>query len=85
VPGDQLVEVVDGLALRIVGRGPRAVRAALVALRQGSDAGLGAGLALESALAGLVTGSEEAGEGIAAFRERRRPSFDRSPENRSAP
>lgn len=85
VPGDRLVEVVDALALRIASRGPQAVRSALLALRHGSEGGLGAGLALESALAGLVTGSEEAGEGIAAFRERRTPSFDLTRENSRTP
>lgn len=85
VPDDQLVAVVEALALRIASRGPQAVRSALLALRHGSDGGLSAGLALESALAGLVTGSAEAAEGIAAFRERRTPSFDQTRRNRSSP
>lgn len=75
VPLETVVETALELARGIATRGPRAVRAALLALRHGADAPLQAGLAFESALAGLATGSDEAAEGIAAFRERRAPSF----------
>ncbi|SDY61601.1 enoyl-CoA hydratase [Modestobacter sp. DSM 44400] len=76
VPVEQVVDAARDLALRIAARGPRAVRAVLLALRHGADVPLDAGLAFESALAGLVTGGEEAAEGIAAFRARRSPAFD---------
>lgn len=76
VPVEDLVDMCHEMALAIASRGPAAVRAALLALRHGADVPLEAGLAFESALAGLVTGSAEAAEGIAAFAGRRRPSFD---------
>jgi enoyl-CoA hydratase len=76
VPAEAVVGTAHDLALRIAARGPAAVRAALLALRLGADAPLEAGLALESALAGVVTGSAEAAEGIAAFKGRRTPAFD---------
>jgi enoyl-CoA hydratase len=75
VPIDELPTLANGLARRIAGRGPRAVRASLLALRRGLDAPIHTGLALESALAGLAVGSAESTEGVAAFRERRAPSF----------
>jgi len=76
VPVDTVVDTARELALRIAARGPRAVRAVLLALHHGADVPLDAGLALESALAGLVTGGDEAAEGIAAFQDRRPPAFD---------
>lgn len=76
VPVENVVDAAVEIALRIAGRGPRAVRAALLALRHGADVPLAAGLALESALAGILTGGEEAAEGVAAFRARRAPTFD---------
>lgn len=75
VPADAVVDATLDVARRIATRGPRAVRSALLALRHGADVPLDAGLALESALAGVLTGSAEAAEGIAAFRERRTPDF----------
>jgi enoyl-CoA hydratase len=86
VPVEAVVEAALDQARSIAARGPRAVRAVLLALRHGADVPLEAGLALESALAGLVTGGDEAAEGIAAFKERRTPSFDatRTDEGESA-
>ncbi|MPY85483.1 MAG: enoyl-CoA hydratase/isomerase family protein [Actinophytocola sp.] len=76
VPADSVADSARDLARRISTRGPRAVRAALLALHHGADAPLEAALAVETALAGVVTGSDEAVEGIAAFKGRRAPSFD---------
>lgn len=76
VPVDSVVDSAQELASRIATRGPRAVRAVLLAMRHGADVPLDAGLAFESALASLLTGGEEAAEGIAAFRAKRRPAFD---------
>ena len=76
VPGESLLDTALDLARTIAARGPRAVRAVLLALRHGADVPLEAGLAFESALAGLITGGDEAAEGIAAFKLRRKPSFD---------
>ena len=82
VPSDHLQEAARELALRICARGPRAIRAALLAVRHGSDGPLDAGLALESALAGVVTAGEEAAEGIEAFKARRTPSFGGADDDR---
>lgn len=76
VPVDRVVDAACDLSRQIAARGPRAVRAVLLALRHGADIPLEAGLAFESALAGLLTGGDEAGEGIAAFRGKRTPAFD---------
>lgn len=76
VPVESVVDAAVDLAGAIAARGPRAVRAVLLALRHGADVSLETGLAFESALAGLVTGGDEAVEGIAAFKTRRTPSFD---------
>ena len=75
VPVDTVVDEAVALASKIAARGPRAVTAALSALRHGADSPLEAGLAYESALAGVVTGGAEAAEGVAAFKERRTPAF----------
>ncbi|WP_028924807.1 enoyl-CoA hydratase/isomerase family protein [Pseudonocardia acaciae] len=72
---DELGGVSRELADRVAGRSPASVRAILAALRLGADAPLGTGLALESALAGLAVGNPDAVEGVAAFREKRAPSF----------
>jgi enoyl-CoA hydratase len=75
VPADLVVATARKHAEQIAARGPRAVQAILLALRHGADMPLDAGLALESALAGLATGSAEAAEGVAAFKERRPAVF----------
>ncbi|MGY1828669.1 enoyl-CoA hydratase/isomerase family protein [Blastococcus sp. SYSU DS0541] len=79
VPVEEVLATAQELAGRIAARGPRAVRAVLLALRHGGDTPLEAGLAFETALAGLVTGGAEAAEGIAAFKARRAPRFDDAP------
>lgn len=76
VPVDDVLVTAQDLAAQVAARGPRAVRAVLLALRHGADAPLETGLAFETALAGLVTGGAEAAEGIAAFKARRPPRFD---------
>lgn len=75
VPAEELLPRAIELATGIAARGPRAVRAILLALRHGADMPMAAGLALESALAGLATGSSEAAVGIAAFKARTAPEF----------
>ncbi|MPZ63245.1 MAG: enoyl-CoA hydratase/isomerase family protein [Propionibacteriales bacterium] len=77
VPVEELPATAHDLARRVASRGPRAVRAAMLALHRGVDGPLETGLMLESALAGLAVGGEESTEGVAAFRERRTPSFSR--------
>jgi enoyl-CoA hydratase len=73
VPDDELLEVAGDLAGEIAGKSPRA--AGLILKSMGSNAGLDAGLAHETTLAALATASGDAEDGIAAFREKRTPSF----------
>lgn len=61
------------VANQIAARGPRANASILQALRAG--AADPRELAFETALAAIATGSAEAAEGIAAFKERRTPEF----------
>lgn len=60
---------------KIAGKAPLAVRAALAAVRHGADADLETGLALESALTGMLLGSRDKQEGISAFLEKRKPEY----------
>jgi enoyl-CoA hydratase len=76
VAADELLTTAREIAETIAARGPRAVRAILTAARHGTDAPLEVGLALESALAGVTTGSREAAEGVAAFKAKRQAVFD---------
>jgi enoyl-CoA hydratase/carnithine racemase len=73
VPPSQLRTVCEAVGDRIAARGPRATTRVLDAVRAGD--GSAAGLDHELLLASMAIGSMEASEGIAAFRERRSPSF----------
>lgn len=75
VDPDELLPTALRVADEIAGRGPRASTAILQALRAAGSTPDPVALRLESALAAIATGSAEAAEGIAAFRERRAPSF----------
>jgi len=73
VPADRLRPRALELAQRIAENAPTAVQAA----KQLADAAAGEGLttALEALAAGLAAGTADAREGIAAFREKRKPKF----------
>ncbi|HET9773012.1 MAG TPA: enoyl-CoA hydratase/isomerase family protein [Acidimicrobiia bacterium] len=73
VPPSDLRAVCEAVGDRIAARGPRATTRVLDAVRAGD--GPPAGLDHELLLASMAIGSAEAAEGIAAFRERRSPSF----------
>ena len=75
VPADQLLAVTEELAKRITSRGPVAVRAAIEAVIIGSDMPLEEGLALESALFGLLCATDDMKEGMKAFIEKRAAQF----------
>lgn len=74
VAPDELRDVAVGQATTIAARGPRAHTAILRALQ--TSLPTADELALESALAAVATGSQEAAEGIAAFRDRRPAVFN---------
>jgi enoyl-CoA hydratase len=73
VPADRLAARALELARRITENGPTAVQAS----KQLVDAGLGEGFgsALEALGAGLAAATGDAREGIAAFREKRKPKY----------
>ncbi len=73
VPDEGLLDVAEDLAEEIASSSPRAV--ALILESVGSSDGLDGPLAHETTLAALAASSEDAAEGIAAFREKRKPDF----------
>lgn len=75
-PAD-LLAVAKGIAQEVAARGPRAHAAILRVLRAGAPAATD--LALETALAAIATAGAEAAEGIAAFKGRRKASFEPLP------
>jgi len=74
-PGE-LAATADELAHEVAARGPAACRSILDAVDRAGDTPLETGLALETSLAAMAVAGDESGEGIAAFREKRRPAFD---------
>lgn len=73
VPQAELLDTALGLARTVAARGPRAVGAILEAL--GTTSPTRHELDLETTLAATASGSKEAVEGIAAFKERRPARF----------
>jgi enoyl-CoA hydratase len=76
VEPDGLLARAHDIAASIAARGPLACRSIIEAQRLGTDQGLELGLALETALAAAAIVGTESTEGVAAFREKRTPSFD---------
>ncbi len=75
VPPGELTAAVEELAGTILKRGPLALRAALEAVRGGTQSSQAEGLRLEAQLFGLLCGSEDMIEGTAAFLEKRKAEF----------
>jgi enoyl-CoA hydratase/carnithine racemase len=73
VPADRLMPRALELARRIAENAPTAVQA----VKQLADAAAGEGIetTLESLAAGFAAGTEDAREGVAAFRAKRKPKF----------
>ena len=65
-----------GLAAAILAGGPVAIRYAREAVYQGLDLSLAQGLRLEADLSILLHGMADRAEGIASFREGRKPRFE---------
>ncbi len=76
-PGELLAGC-KAIAARIVSRGPQALALAKQAVRRGAQLSLQDGLALEADLFGLASSTAEMKEGMAAFLEKRKPSWLRS-------
>lgn len=75
VPTGEALAGARKMAGKILAQSPVAVSLAMSAVRQGLEMSLTAGLAYESSLFGLVSGTEDMKEGMAAFLEKRKPKF----------
>jgi len=75
VPAGQALDAALELAREILPNGPVALRMAKRAVGQGSELDLASGLALEEACYAQVIATEDRLEGLAAFREKRRPQY----------
>ncbi len=73
-PGELLASC-KAIAAKIVSRGPTAVALAKQAVRRGVHMPLAEGLQLEADLFGIVSSTAEMKEGMAAFLEKRKPSW----------
>jgi enoyl-CoA hydratase len=75
-PPERLMEETDTLAKKIAANGPFAVRTCKRAVSRGIELSLDEGLKLELEEYDRVAHSKDAEEGITAFLEKRRPSFE---------
>jgi enoyl-CoA hydratase len=75
VPREQLMEEVMTVAQHIAQKSPLTLKLLKRALRDGAEMPLGAALAHEQAIIGLVLDSEDAHEGCSAFLEKRKAKF----------
>ncbi|MEM7205558.1 MAG: enoyl-CoA hydratase-related protein [Planctomycetota bacterium] len=76
-PGE-LLSSVQGVAKRILSRGPTALALAKQAARRGAQLSLAEGLELEADLFGMISSTEEMREGMRAFLEKRKPAWLRT-------
>lgn len=74
-PAGQALDAALALAREILPNGPLALRMAKLAVNQGLGLELGAGLAFEQACYAQVIPTKDRLEGLAAFREKRRPQY----------
>lgn len=75
VPAGQALDRALALAREILPNGPIALRAAKAAIDRGLDAGRDAGLAIERACYAEVIPTKDRLEGLAAFKEKRKPVY----------
>jgi enoyl-CoA hydratase len=75
VPPDELMDAARRLAEDVCSCGPLAVQAIIRSVERGSRMSLSEHLAYESELSTQVFMTEDAKEGLAAFREKRRPQW----------
>ena len=74
-PADLLNEA-NAMAEKIAANAPLAVAAALEAARRGMDLDLDQGLRLESTLFGILGSTKDMHDGLSAFVEKRKPTFE---------
>ena len=75
VPADKFKEVVKQFAAELATKAPVAIKVAKVLINKGAEIGLDAALALEREGFGVVASTEDLQEGVAAFTEKRKPTF----------
>ncbi len=75
VPERDLLSTALALASELASKPPLALAAALAAIHRGMDASIDDGLAIEEAAFARIAPTHDAHEGVAAFLEKRRPSF----------
>jgi enoyl-CoA hydratase len=75
VPGADLIRAAIDLANELATKPPLSLAAALMAIHRGMDAAIDDGLAIEEAAFARIVPTRDAREGVAAFLERRAPSY----------
>jgi len=71
----ELLQKTKDVANRMVSRGPQALALAKQAVRRGAHLSMRDGLQLEADLFGIISSTDEMKEGMAAFLEKRKPSW----------
>lgn len=74
-PAAELEKVTVDLAKRFLARGPLAQRAALEAVLRGTETSVEEGLRIEADLFGAMFATKDTPEGLSAFLEKRKPTF----------
>jgi enoyl-CoA hydratase len=72
---EELMDVAMKVAKKIATKAPLAVKFAMIATKYGSEVDLETGLVLEGLAANLALSSKDKIEGVAAFLEKRKPSY----------
>jgi enoyl-CoA hydratase/carnithine racemase len=75
VPGANLLGAALTFARELASKPPLTIAAALTAIHRGMDAAIDDGLAIEEAAFARIVATHDAREGVAAFLEKRSPSF----------
>jgi enoyl-CoA hydratase/carnithine racemase len=75
VPGGELADTASALARRLAAQAPLAIRYLREAVYGGLDQSLDDGIRLEAYLGGLLRTTDDRLEGLAAFKEKRKPEF----------
>jgi enoyl-CoA hydratase len=72
---EELMDVVMKVAKKMASKAPLAVKFAMIATKYGSEVDLETGLVIEGLAANLALSSKDKIEGVAAFLEKRKPSY----------
>ena len=72
---EELMDVAMKVAKKIATKAPLAVKFAMIATKSGADLDLESGLVMEALAVNLALASEDKKEGVAAFMEKRKPSY----------